>query len=146
MRYFILLIFVLVNSPLFAQDAKTDSLLLRTFVQQLKDQTVPVDIIISQHLIVEHPSDDLYDYLEASLEEIRLNLQSKDLNAIIYTPILKAPRKEIRDIDLGMLNPDEVYLLFYQKRQFLALYLRDGKVASFTLVSNGKGKAEFVLY
>lgn len=148
---FLILLFSILSSSLFAQEvhidqSKSDTTILHTFIQDLSNPNIAVDIIISQQIVVENPSDELYDYLEVSLEEIRINLLYKNISDIVYTPFLKAARKETKDIDLGTIDPQKVYLLFYKNRQVLALYLEDEKIASFTLVANGKGKAEFVLY
>jgi len=56
------------------------------------------------------------------------------------------PKKDIKDIDIESLNPDNIYFLYYRNKQMLAVYLEEEKIASFTLVANGKGKAHFVLY
>lgn len=147
----LILIFSILSSSLFAQEihtyqSKSDSIAIHTFIQELSNPTIAVDIIISQQIIVENPTDELYDYLEISLEEIRTNLMYKNKSDLVYTPFLKAPRKETKDIDLGALDPQKVYFIFYKNRQLVALYLKDEKIASFTLVANGEGKAQFVLY
>lgn len=123
-----------------------DTALLDTFITKLADENVAVDVIMSQYMIIEEPTYDLYDYLEASLEEIRINLLSKNIAEIKYIPFLKMNKKNIKDIDLEGLNPEKVYFLYYKERQMLAIYIEEEKIASFTLVANGKGKAHFVLY
>lgn len=151
MRIVLIIISIFFSSFLFAQatnvaSTKSDSTIMHTFIQQLANPDVAVDIIISQQIIVEEPSDELYDYLEVSLEEIRLNLVSRNIEEITYVPFKKAPRKETKDIDLEDLNPEKVYLLYYKNKQILALYIEHESIGSFTLVAKGNGKAHFVLY
>ena len=124
----------------------TDLPVIKDFVEMLSNDTVQTDVILSNFIIVENPNDELYDYLLASLQEIRINLMSKNIEQIEYTSFNEMPRKEIQDIDLENLNANHIYFLHYKKRQMLALYLKENKIASFTLVSKGNNKAHFVLY
>jgi len=101
---------------------------------------------LSKYVIIENPNDELYDYLEVSLDELRINLLSKKIEDIQYIPFAQMPRKDIRDIDLEELDSNRVYFLHYRNRQVVALYLAQDKIASFTLVSKGNNKAHFVLY
>lgn len=119
---------------------------IQSFIKDLANENKAVDIVLSKYLIVENPSDEIYDYLEVSLEEVRINLLSKDIKEIIYLPYSQMPVKEIRDIDPEGLNTEQMYFLYYKKRQMLAVYIENGKIASFTLVSKGNNKAHFVLY
>lgn len=151
MRLILTFILALSSSLLFAQqtaknDLSTDSVVLKTFIAELSNDAIAVDVILSQHMIIENPTDEIYDYLEVSLEEIRINLMTKTIEDIQYIPYEKMPKKEIKDIDLEDLDPKHVYFLIYKNRQMLALYLEEGKIASFTLVAKGNGKAHFVLY
>ena len=150
MRITLSLLLTFFSSFLFAQepvlDSTTNDNILKTFITKLADENIATDVILSQYLIIEEPSDDMYDYLEVSLDEIRINLMSKNIDEINYIPYNKMPNKEIKDIDLENLNPNDVYFLHYKERQMLAIYLENGKIGSFTLVANGNGKAHFVLY
>lgn len=151
MRLILTYILFFLTSTTFAQTATVDSnevdtKVVKSFIAQLADPDIATDIILSQYLVIEEPSDEIYDYLEVSLEEIRINLLTKKIDDIEYIPYHKMARKEIKDIDLEGLDPNRVFFLYYKKSQMLALYLENGKVASFTLVANGQGKAHFVLY
>lgn len=151
MRIIIALILMLSSSFSFAQNEQkditiSDSTILRTFITQVAEDSIAYDVILSQYMIIENPNNDIYDYLEASLGEIRVNLMSKKLEEISYIGYHNMPKKDIKDIDIEDLNPNNIYFLYYKNRQMLALYLEEGKIASFTLVANGKGKAHFVLY
>ena len=151
MRTLLTLVLLSVSSLLMAQKSNLDSVntdhsVLQAFISQLADQDIAVDIIMSQYMNIEQPTADIYDYLEVSLEEIRINLMTKNIADILYIPYNKKKKKDIKDIDIEGLNSNDIYFLYYKNRQMLALYLEDNKVASFTLVANGKGKAHFVLY
>ncbi|MCI0922374.1 hypothetical protein [Sphingobacterium rhinopitheci] len=148
-----ILAFVLTLSSFFSfaqqeQNANTtcDSTILRSFIAQLAEDSIAYDVILSQYMTIEKPNNDIYDYLEASLGEIRVNLMNKKLDEITYIAYSKMPKKDIKDIDIESLNPDNIYFLYYRNKQMLAVYLEEEKIASFTLVANGKGKAHFVLY
>lgn len=150
-RLFTIVLSIFLSSSLFAQDNKvnaykSDIEIIKSFINDLSEENRAVDVVLSQHLVVESPSDEIYDYLEVSLEEIRINLFSKKLNEIQYIPYDKMPRKEINDIDPEGLDTTKMYFLKYKNRQMLAVYLENGKIGSFTLVSKGNGKAHFVLY
>ena len=110
------------------------------------NEDIKTDVILSQYIIVENPNDELYDYLQVSLDEVRINLWSKKIDDIRYTAYANMPRKDVRDIDIENIDPNRVYFLHYKNRQVLAVYLEQDKIASFTLVSKGDNKAHFVLY
>jgi len=123
-----------------------DIQLIKDFVADIADETLRPDIILSRHVLLEQTdTDEEYDYLEASIEEIRINLQPKNLNEIVYTPFKALPNRETRDIDPEGKPTDSMYFLRYHNRQMLAVYIAQGKIASFTLVSKGD-KAHFVTY
>ncbi len=151
MKILISFLFIALSSSLWAQestpkDHTKDITLIQSFIRDLANENKAVDIILSQYLIVENPSDEIYDYLEVSLEEVRINLIAKNLEEIDYIPYSKMPKKEIRDIDPEGLDTSNMYFLHYRKRQMLAVYLENGKIGSFTLVSKGNNLAHFVLY
>lgn len=119
---------------------------IKAFITDIADVTKRADVILSQHVLLEKTkTDEEYDYLEAAIEEIRLNLQLKDLDEIIYTPFNKLPKKDVWDVDPEGKPTESMYFLHYKNRQMLAVYLARGKIASFTLVSKGN-KAHFVTY
>src|SRR5690606_36450149 len=120
--------------------------LIQSFIGDLADHNKAIDVILSQHVLVNHPSDELYDYLEASLMEIRINLMTKKIDDIAYTSYDNMPHREVRDIDPEGLCTNNMYFLHHKKRQMLAVYVEDGKIGSFTLVSKGGNKAHFVRY
>ena len=150
MRILLSFLFFLQTFILFGQDSittsKNDLEILKSFVQDLANEEIRSDVILSQYVIVENPNDELYDYLEVSLDEIRINLMSKNIEDIRYTSFHQMPRKDIRDIDLEQLDSNRIYFLHYRNRQIAAIYLEQDKIASFTLVSKGNNKAHFVLY
>jgi hypothetical protein len=119
---------------------------MQSFLRDLADEDKALDVILSQHLIVTDPTDELYDYLEASLEEVRINLMNKKINEINYIPFAKMSRRDVRDIDPEGLDTTKMYFLQYRNRQMLAIYIDEGKIGSFTLVSKGYNKAHFVRY
>ncbi|WON95515.1 hypothetical protein ACLCDV_04025 [Sphingobacterium sp. Lzh-3] len=148
----VLLMFIgcLVSQGLFAQEQQTPNdyvVVLKRFVQRLHDPDLATDIILSQDLITSKKLDeDLQDYLLASIDEIRINVQSKDINQLEYLSFAQAGRKETSDIDLEGIDPQQVYFVKYLKRFVFAAVIRDKKIASFTLVSKGNNKAHFVFY
>ncbi|MFD2553332.1 hypothetical protein [Sphingobacterium tabacisoli] len=151
MKVLISFLLLILSTSLRAQesipkDYNKDIRYIQSFIRDLANENKAVDIILSQYLIVENPSDEIYDYLEVSLEEVRINLMTKNLEEIDYIPYSKMPKKEIRDIDPEGLDTDNMYFLHYRKRQMLAVYLENGKIGSFTLVSKGNNLAHFVLY
>lgn len=123
-----------------------DLKIIKSFIADLANDDIRTDVILSQYIIVKNPDDELYDYLEVSLEEIRINLISKRIPDIQYTPFHQMPRREIMDIETDHLDSNRIYFLHYKRRQMLAIYLEQDKIASFTLVSKGNNKAHFVLY
>lgn len=150
MRIILSFIIFLQTFSVFGQDTvankKDDMQIIRNFINDLANDEVKTDVIMSQYIIVENPNDEMYDYLEVSLDEIRINLLSKNLKDIQYRTFAEMPKKDVRDIDLEDLNSNRVYFLHYKNRQVVALYLEQDKIASFTLVSKGNNKAHFVLY
>jgi hypothetical protein len=150
MRILLSFLFFFQTLSIFAQDSiqekKSDLEIIKNFIQDLSNDEIHTDVILSKYIIVENPNDELYDYLEVSLDEIRINLMSKKIEEIQYIPYMQMPRKDVRDIDLEELNSNRVYFLHYKNRQVAALYLEQDKIASFTLVSKGNNKAHFVLY
>ena len=148
----VLLMFIgcLVSQGLFAQEQQTPNdyvAVLKRFVQRLHDPDLATDIILSQDLITSKKLDeDLQEYLLASIDEIRINVQSKDINQLEYLSFAQAGRKETSDIDLEGIDPQQVYIVKYLKRFVFAAVIRDKKIASFTLVSKGNNKAHFVFY
>ncbi|TDS15891.1 hypothetical protein B0I21_102208 [Sphingobacterium paludis] len=124
-----------------------DFAVIDSFLTDLDDPSFRADVILSKHILIEQTdTDEGYDYLEASINEIRLNLQSKQLDQIEAIPFHKLPKKETRDIDPEGKSTSDMYFLFYKGRQMLALYLKNDKIASFTLVSKGNNLAHFVTY
>ena len=151
MRVLLSLIFLLSLSSTHAQEAKSkdytkDIAIIQSFISDLADNDKAIDVILSQHIRIQQPSDELYDYLEASLMEIRINLITKRIEDIAYTPYSNMPPKEIRDVDPEGLCTHNMYFLHHKKRQMLAVYVEEGKIGSFTLVSKGANKAHFVRY
>ncbi|MGE8428225.1 MAG: hypothetical protein ACN6O7_10125 [Sphingobacterium sp.] len=145
-----LLISCIVSQSLFAQDQQTSNeyiVVLKRFVQRLHDPSLATDIILSQDLITSQKlNEDLQEYLLASIDEIRINVQSKNINQLEYLSFAQAGRKETSDIDLEGIDPQQVYFVKYLKRFVFAAVIRDRKIASFTLVSKGNNKAHFVFY
>lgn len=116
------------------------------FIYDLNNKEIPLDVILSKWVNVEEPSDELYDYLEVSLEEIRLNLTSKNIDQIEIKNYSQLPRKEVRDIDPEGLNVNDMYFIYYKNRLVTSIYVEGDKIGSFTLVSKGDERAHFVLY
>ncbi|MGN0001977.1 MAG: hypothetical protein ACI35V_00955 [Sphingobacterium composti] len=150
MRILFILLFSFQSIFLFGQDStsikKDDVEIIKEFIQDLANDDIRVDVILSKYVIIENPNEELYDYLEVSLDEIRINLMSKKIEDIQYIPYAKMPRKDVRDIDLEDFDSSRIYFLYYRNRQVAAIYLEQDKIASFTLVSKGNNKAHFVLY
>lgn len=116
------------------------------FIYDLADPNIALDVILSKHVLITKSDDELLDYLIASLQEIRLNLMSKNLNDIQFLNYRDLPRKETADIDPEGKNTAYMFFLRHRTRQVVALYVDQGKIASFTLVSKGRNKAHFVTY
>lgn len=150
MRFIFSFIILMQSWAVLAQNnsstSKDDLQIIRNFVNDMVNEDIKTDVILSQYIIVENPNDELYDYLQVSLDEVRINLWSKKINDIRYTAYANMPRKDVRDIDIENIDPNRVYFLHYRNRQVLAVYLEHDKIASFTLVSKGDNKAHFVLY
>lgn len=127
--------------------AKEPVAVLKKFVQRLNDADLATDIILSQDIITaKNLDEDQQEYLLASIDEIRINVQSKDINKLEYINFVEAGRKETYDIDLEGIDPQQVYFVRYLKQFVFAAVIRDKKIASFTLVSKGNNKAHFVFY
>ncbi|MBE8713271.1 hypothetical protein [Sphingobacterium hungaricum] len=126
--------------------AKSNLLVVKNFIQEIANEQIALDIILSNQVIVNHPNPELYDYLEASLQEIRLNLTSKNLAEIQYIPFTQMQKKDVNDIDLEGKSAQNIYFLKYKDRTFVSLLVENQKIASFTLVSKGNQKAHFVTY
>lgn len=121
--------------------------LIKDFIQQVSIDTISPDVILSQHILLKETStNEEYDYLEASIEEIRLNLQTKNIDEIEYLTFNSLPKKETNNIDLEGKAVDQIYFLKYKKRQMLAIYIAENKIASFTLVVKENNKAQFITY
>ena len=150
MRFILSLFIIIQTVQVFAQDSipskENDLKIIKNFINDLANQEIRTDVILSQHILVNNSSGELYDYLEVSLQEIRINLLSKNLEDILYRSYDQMPPKEVRDIDLENIDSKRVYFLYYKNRQVCAFYLVNDKIASFTLVSKGNNKAHFVLY
>jgi len=120
---------------------------LRDFVAQLNNPGIASDIILSQFVRIQtQQSDEYLDYLEASIAEVRFNVQLKDIANFRYLNYAELPRKEVRDIDLEGKDPKQVFFIKHRDRLVFAVYLAENKVSSFTLVAKGSGKAHFVTY
>lgn len=150
MRTLFILLFSFQSIFLFGQDStsvkKDDIQLIKEFIFDLANDEIRADVILSKYVIIDNPNEELYNYLEVSLDEIRINLMSKKIEDIQYIPYVKMLRKDVRDIDLEDLDSNRIYFLHYRNRQVVAIYLEQDKIASFTLVSKGNNKAHFVLY
>lgn len=150
MRILVAFIFTLSSPYIFAQNQDSikqdDIQVIKNFIADLGDENIAVDVVLSQYIKVDHPSNEKYDYLEVSLEEVRINLLYKNIADIQYIPYANMPRKEVRDIDPEKLDINRMYFLQYKKRQVLAVYIDKDKIASFTLVSKGNNLAHFVTY
>ncbi|QIH32174.1 MULTISPECIES: hypothetical protein [Sphingobacterium] len=140
----------MLSISLFAQEnpAATENIaVLRKFVHRLNDPDLATDIILSQDILTaKNLDEDQQEYLLASIDEIRINVQSKDIRQLEYINFIAAGRKETYDIDLEGIDPQQVYFVRYLKRFVFAAVIRDKKIASFTLVSKGNNKAHFVFY
>lgn len=147
----ILTLFIVVQSfSLFAQahtdTPNSDIKIIKNFIQDLSNQDIQTDVILSKYLIVDNPNDELYEYLLVSLDEKRLNVMSKRIEDIQIIHYKDMPKKQVRDIDLENIDAHHVYFLHYKQSQVVALYLKENKIASFTLVSKGNNLAHFVQY
>ncbi len=149
--YLIILFTIFTSASTLAQNnienttSRPDSLLYK-FVHELADVNRATDIILSQHIIVNNPSAELYDYLEVSLEEIRLNVQYKNIGELEFVPFHKMPAKRLRDIDTEELNTNNIFFIQHKGKHIFAVYIENNKIASFTLVSKGQKQAHFVFY
>ncbi|MDH5827978.1 hypothetical protein [Sphingobacterium faecium] len=145
-----IIILLLIPNIMFAQEnkyAEEQVTYIKKFTDDLNDTTVATDVILSQYIVISNElTDELFDYLKASLDEIRLNIQMKDKSQIQYFNYFDLQKKETRDIDLEGKNPNNIYFLKVKDRLIVALYLDNEKIASFTLVSKGNNLAHFVTY
>ncbi|GAA4174833.1 hypothetical protein KUH03_12595 [Sphingobacterium sp. E70] len=134
----------------FAQEKPVTSenvTVLKQFVHRLNDTNLATDIILSQDILTaKNLDEDQQEYLLASIDEMRINVQSKDINKLEYINFIQAGRKETFDIDLEGIDPKQVYFVRHLNRFVFATVIRDKKIASFTLVSKGNNKAHFVFY
>src|SRR5690606_7811188 len=116
------------------------------FIDDLNNTQIALDVILSKSVIVNQPSDELYDYLEASLEEIRLNLIYKNIELVTVKNFNELPRRDVRDIDPEGLDVNNMFFVYYKDRLVVSLYVEKNKIGSFTLVSKGDDMAHFVTY
>jgi len=131
----------------FGQSQDKDITYIRRFVHDLSVDSIATDVLLSQYVSIKQEVDEDYlDYLIASLDEVRLNIQNKDIKEIQYLNWNQIPRKDTRDIDPEGLDTNKMYFLKYKGRQVVAIYLEEERVASFTLVSKGDKIAHFVTY
>lgn len=120
--------------------------LIEDFLQAIQEGEA-ADVVLNQYVwIPESLTDENFDYLTASIEEIRLNLQTKQLADIQIIPYASVSRQETRDIDLEGKASNDVYFLKHKNRQMLGIYVEGEKIASFTLVAKGNQVAHFVTY
>lgn len=81
--------------------AETNLVLIKKFIAALYNPSTATDVILSQYVTINKElTDEYFEYLEASLNEVRLNIQMKDSNQIQYINYYQLPKKETRDIDL----------------------------------------------
>ncbi len=128
------------------KSSKENLSLVKNFIHDLANDQNALDVILSQYVTVNDPSDEMYDYLEVSLQEIRINLMTKKLENIQYKTFSQLPRKEVKDIDPEDMDVNNMYFLYHKDRLVTSIYVEDGKIASFTLVSKGEEMAHFVTY
>ena len=128
------------------KSSKENLSLVKNFIHDLSNDQNALDVILSQYVTVNDPSDEMYDYLEVSLQEIRINLMTKKLENIQYKTFTQLPRKEVKDIDPEDMDVNNMYFLYHKDRLVTSIYVEDGKIASFTLVSKGEEMAHFVTY
>lgn len=128
------------------KSSKENLSLVKNFIHDLANDQNALDVILSQYVTVNDPSDEMYDYLEVSLQEIRINLMTKKLENIQYKTFTQLPRKEVKDIDPEDMDVNNMYFLYHKDRLVTSIYVEDGKIASFTLVSKGEEMAHFVTY
>ena len=151
-RFFSFFIAILFSQSLFSQSEplmRSEGASLQTaqdFIDDLANHDLALDVILSNWVVVENPSDELYDYLEVSLEEIRLNLSTKDIMSLEFKNYRDLPVREVRDIDPEGLATDQMFFIYHKGRLVTSLYLIDKKIGSFTLVSKGNNLAHFVTY
>jgi len=129
-----------------SKSSKENLSLVKNFIHDLANDENALDVILSQYVTVNDPSDEMYDYLEVSLQEIRINLMTKKLENIQYKTYSQLPRKEVRDIDPEDMDVNNMYFLYHKDRLVTSIYVEEGKIASFTLVSKGEEMAHFVTY
>ncbi|NQD69180.1 hypothetical protein HP439_00405 [Sphingobacterium shayense] len=127
--------------------ANKDIAIVQAFISDVNNPSIRADVILAKHVQIEKTtSNEGYDYLEASINEIRLNLQTKNVDNITYIPFDELSRRETDDIDPEGKPTNKMYFLYYKNRQMLAVYIENDRIASFTLVSKGNKIAHFVTY
>ena len=133
---------------LYTDTTNTNKLsIAQNFISLLNDENIASDVILNQQIRISQPlTNDYLEYLIASLDEVRLNIQSKDNSKIEYIPYRSMSRREVSDIDLEGLSPDDIYFLKFKNKLIVALLIENNKIASFTLVSKGNNMAHFVKY
>ncbi|MVZ63308.1 hypothetical protein [Sphingobacterium humi] len=151
-KHLLLLISIIIPYFASAQAPKSSAQLTNSltvakhFIQDLADLDLALDIVLSEQVIVKNPDQELYDYLEASLQEIRLNLSTKKIEELQFKKYHELPQKEVRDIDPEGLNVEQMVFVYSKNRLLTALYVEGNKIRSFTLVSKGNEMAHFVTY
>ena len=145
---FALLLTIISSSKAQQKEAFSEDIaIVQAFIADINDPAIRADVILAKHVQIEQTnSDEGYDYLEASINEIRLNLQTKDVDKVTYVPFDELSRRETADIDPEGKPTNKMYFLYYKNRQMLAVYIENDRVASFTLVSKGNKIAHFVTY
>lgn len=120
---------------------------INQFVKNLANDSIAIDIILSQNVYMsDNIEDDMIDYLIASLQEMRLNLQLKNISKLDIVPFKSLPRKETKDIEIETHKADNIYFVRYNNKLVFPLLISQNKIHSFTLVSKGNKKAHFVTY
>src|SRR5699024_8349202 len=116
-------------------DAQT---FIEEFVEDLADDSIALDVILSQRVMLSEDLDnEMLDYLLASLQEIRFNLQWKDKEKIQIVPYHSLSRKVQEPIDFEGYSPEDVFFVQHDQRTVFSILLGKKKIASFTLVSKG---------
>lgn len=140
----------LIPAVSFAQGMKgadTNLKHIQKFIAAVNNPEIATDVVLNQYVkINKELTDEYLDYLMASLDEVRLNIQMKNPDDIQYINFNQLPRKETRDIDVEDKDPNNMFFLKVKDRLVVALYLEEDKIASFTLVSKGNKVAHFVTY
>lgn len=121
---------------------------IEEFVEDLANDTIALDVILSQKVILSEDLDnEMLDYLLASLQEIRFNLQWKEKEKIQIVPYHSLPRKaQESSLDFEGYSPEDVFFVRHDQRTIFSILLGKRKIASFTLVSKGNNRSHFVTY